>query len=98
MRLAPTRPAPLMLMVLLFALAAGCKNDKPQDTRPSATTPVITSEGLPGGSPFKTRNCRARCEIMGMCYFDEKAGRCVARSAEDCRQSRACKHSGACTF
>jgi hypothetical protein len=86
-----------MLTVLLFALS-GCKNDKPQGTRPSATTPAITSEGLPGGSPFKTRNCRARCEIMGMCFFDEKLGRCVARSADDCQKARTCKQSGACTF
>ena len=77
---------------------AACKKDESPPPAPSATPSTKSTEVLPGGSPFKTRNCRARCQILGMCHFDEKLERCVAKTEKDCRASRGCKHSGICTF
>ena len=90
----------LLTVVLCLACCffGACKNDDSPRPAPSAAPSTTSTEVLPGGSPFKTRNCRARCQILGMCHFDEKLERCVARSEKDCRDSRACKHSGICTF
>jgi hypothetical protein len=95
--------APFLLSVGLMALSSGCKSDPPPNpnAKPNAKqSAAATSSALPRTLvPLsQRRGCRARCKIVGLCGWDEKNKKCIARSQEDCSNCRACKHNGICTF
>lgn len=81
---------PLVGLVLAASLIACEDEPRPQRVRPhlSADPRLAAVEG----------QCRAMCKLAGLCGFDEAAGRCLARSEEDCRRSDGCLTSGVCSF
>lgn len=76
--------------LLGLALLGGCDDPKPRHEKPhlSDDPRLAAIDG----------RCRAMCKLAGRCGYDDAAGRCVARSSEDCERSDGCLTSGVCAF
>ena len=90
-------------LLLVLALCVGC-DDKPK-AQPAATTAsahvATTSAVTPATASASSsidRRCQAQCSMAGLCGFDQKRKRCVARDEADCRAADSCKTSGLCSF
>jgi hypothetical protein len=81
----------------------GCNGQAPTPaasaSAPSAVpTPASASPDITPPDAKVPKRCKFSCKINGKCGYYAKAKRCVARSQEDCRESRTCRVNGLCTM
>jgi len=92
----------LSLPLLVTGLClGGCKPDSGPTGQGSAPSAGATAQGSTAGGTIRkpaSKRCQPFCKIRGHCAYEPSLSACIARDDADCRNSRACRVTGLCTF